>query len=721
MRRRALILKSAGSTETSEDLLLGRFQLDRIAPGTDLSLENPLFTGEVVADGPTRVLRITDAAMPRLPSVRQDELNHFQQKPDIPSSLAVSLVVKLSHGIGVSVVDWSPQELLYVRLEDIHLERKVNSKKETVNIAIGNIQWNNQLWVTPYPVLLKMGRRSDSSISRRRNRRHDAISLSWRRSLNAGGGHGNVTLLERVELNSEPIFVNVDGKLPSLLFRMIRQVAGIGIDINSHAVSGTSRDEELRKFLNLTETDTTEDEGSQKKVLRTFEHDADGELMTTAAISAKLKTRPLPLVPSFHSGPYGGPGLPAVVRKEKKESLSKPQHKYYIEKLRISATKADLSWSGALPGLVSSLLFRALTIERLPLRLRPYSSSHAYGNAKDHVQSLKSHYLSFWRVLDLLMGLSYNPTFMFRAVAYTFRESCSSFLDSWSSNSKKMATDLSLMLSQEIEFQPTYDDGLPLQESRPTRLVLAQTVLGPFIGGTVNVLHGSAALTSWVSTLFKYGSHGSGHHPLTRGLVRSRNPRLFAHMDGKDLLVEYVEGENAGKALLSRVRMGMHLGEGYIFHTEGARQPKLLSKGATDLDPAPLILMITTERVLLVNGKLDRNFCSVVWESLFLNIIHVEMVEDADMSDSSTFDQVVIWYLCDIEFAAGNGEDRLTKYSQAIVSGVDVLHSKSVFVPRRVGAQLIAKMSGVDQRLSNDFLGSANSSTVSPVENGRKA
>jgi hypothetical protein len=703
LRRRALIVKSTGSTDLAENYMLGRFNLDRIAPGTELNLESTLFAGEVVADGPTRVLRITDASMPRLSTFRQDELNHFQQKPDLATSLAVSLLVRLTHGIGISVVDWSPQELLYVRLDDIHIERKLDAKKDTVNIAIGNIQLNNQLWVTPYPVLLKMGRRSDSSSSRRRNRRHDAVSLSWRRSLNTDGDYGNVTLLERVELSSEPIFVNVDGKLPGLLFRMIRQIAGIGLDGNRN-LSPSSRDDELRKLLDLTEIDTAADVSSPRKAFRTFEHDADGELMTTAAIAAKLKTRPLPLVKTIHSESYTGHGLPGVVRKDKNESVSKTQHKYYIENLRISATKADLSWSGALPGQFSSLLLRALTFERLPLRLRPYSSSHAYGNAKDHLLSLQSHYLSFWRILDLLMGLSYNPTFLFRAVAYTFRESCASILDSWSNASKKTAKDWSRILPKEMEFQPTYDDGLPFQEAMPRSFVLKQAILGPFVIGTAFLLRGSSSVTAWVSSLLKYGRQNGTHHLLTRGLVRSRNPRLFAHMDGKDLLVEYVEGENAGKALLSRVRMGMHLGEGYIFHTEGARQRQIKFKSPTDLDAAPLIVMITLERVLLLNGKLDRNFCSVVWEAMFLNIIHIEVILAEEISSSTTFDQVIIWYLSDTEFAAGNAEDKTTKYSKALVAGIDVLHNKSVFVPHHTGEQLLAQMGSVDKRLLDNFL-----------------
>jgi hypothetical protein len=150
--------------------------------------------------------------------------------------------------------------------------------------------------------------------------------------------------------------------------------------------------------------------------------------------------------------------------------------------------------------------------------------------------------------------------------------------------------------------------------------------------------------------------------------------------------------------------MGMHLGEGYIFHTEEAKQRKIKPRSRNDLDSAPLILMITSERVLFLNGKLDRNFCSVVWETMFLNIVHLELIPgDMSLDMSSTFDEVIIWYLLGAAFATGNAEDRTVKYSKALASGVDVLGSKSVFVPRETGELLLSKMANVDKRLLKNF------------------
>lgn len=155
-------------------------------------------------------------------------------------------------------------------------------------------------------------------------------------------------------------------------------------------------------------------------------------------------------------------------------------------------------------------------------------------------------------------------------------------------------------------------------------------------------------------------------------------------------MVEYVEGENAGKALLSRVRMGVHLSEGYIFHTEEVRQIKEKAKSSYDLDPDPLIFMMTSERVLLLNGKLDADFCTVLWETTFLNLVHVELLE---AEEENTLQQVIVWYLTDVAMMDVDDEEPVKRYSGAVASGIDMLQSKCIYVPAGdVGKQIQEKI-----------------------------
>ena len=85
---------------------------------------------------------------------------------------------------------------------------------------------------------------------------------------------------------------------------------------------------------------------------------------------------------------------------------------------------------------------------------------------------------------------------------------------------------------------------------------------------------------------------------------RTRNPRLFAHVDCKELLVEYVEGENVGKALLLQVCAGHDLGEGYVLHAKNIHL-RSSSKGdyQADVNTTPLIIMITSERVFAIRQR----------------------------------------------------------------------------------------------------------------------
>ena len=67
-RRRYLAVEVADLGNTVHRRLIGRFKLDRAAPGNRVRLSDSSFFAQMIADGPTRVLRITDSSLPPLPS-----------------------------------------------------------------------------------------------------------------------------------------------------------------------------------------------------------------------------------------------------------------------------------------------------------------------------------------------------------------------------------------------------------------------------------------------------------------------------------------------------------------------------------------------------------------------------------------------------------------------------------------------------------------------------
>ncbi|CAM9365106.1 unnamed protein product [Discosporangium mesarthrocarpum] len=138
---------------------------------------------DMVADGPTRALQFTDARVDPLPagtasgprkaigfgsvgsssgfpgigdtgvggSRTQDLEGDMATLAD--QGLSLEAVVSLA-GIGVSVLDSSPQELLYLTVGGITIQYARGGQGESLRSSIRKLQVDNQLVVTPYPALL---------------------------------------------------------------------------------------------------------------------------------------------------------------------------------------------------------------------------------------------------------------------------------------------------------------------------------------------------------------------------------------------------------------------------------------------------------------------------------------------------------------------------------------------------------------------------------------
>ena len=623
--------------------------------------------------------------MPDLSKVGDNHLVKYSNSEE-GSHRTFFLNIKLTHGLGVSVIDWSPQELLFLRLEEISIVQRVDASQQRIDASIGRISIDNQLWISPYPVLLEMGSRKLAStlaqIARRKSRRHRAVTLSLCRPLISTSLYGDLTLLEWLEVVTDPVNIYVDGNLAIYLSRMMQQVIALG---NEGEDTLESRNSTLCRILSIPE-------GAEKKrkaAMETADIYSADDVVATAAIAAKARSS---------RGAVDADLTGISFENSRPPSLAKTRIKCYVEKLRISTTKLEISWSGSLAFLpLPRLMPLSLTFEGLPLLLRPYSSSHAYGTVEDHVQSLKSHYLSVWRILDLLLGLAVKPTFLINAVLYTWSESIASSLGSISRGLSKSKESLLLTL-KEAEPQPTYEDGRQIVP----RTSLQRKVAKPFLRFASWWLRNAESVTGLGAALFRYDPSKYGVRRRKAGIVRTRNPRLFANVDGKDLLVEYSEGENAGKALLSRVRMGMHLGEGYVCHIEGLYQKVAGLWSSSTRIPGTLILIMTFERMVLVNGSLSLDFCSVVWEVTFDNLIHVE----AAQSEDAGFELLTIWYLADKLDKTKGEEHLMARYAKSLVGdpghGLDNLLCTRVYVPHGHVKALLAKANEAKRMLYLD-------------------
>ena len=109
------------------------------------------FLVSVSADGPTRVFRIEDQLVGPAKTVAQSAASAKGQ--DGEGEVGLSFSVKLPE-IGLSLVDSVPQELLYMTLSDTNVGYAKTTAEESFEVGIFSVQIDNQLYNTPYPVLM---------------------------------------------------------------------------------------------------------------------------------------------------------------------------------------------------------------------------------------------------------------------------------------------------------------------------------------------------------------------------------------------------------------------------------------------------------------------------------------------------------------------------------------------------------------------------------------
>ncbi|XP_062282583.1 intermembrane lipid transfer protein VPS13D isoform X2 [Scomber scombrus] len=111
---------------------------------------------QVLPDGPTRVLQISDFNQRRMirssPSTEQDRTKEDVKKKEPEQELEV--LVNLEEGVGVSLVNKVPEELVFTTLSGIDVHFTRTAANEVLELSIQSIQVDNQLLGTTQPVML---------------------------------------------------------------------------------------------------------------------------------------------------------------------------------------------------------------------------------------------------------------------------------------------------------------------------------------------------------------------------------------------------------------------------------------------------------------------------------------------------------------------------------------------------------------------------------------
>ncbi|KAH3833861.1 hypothetical protein DPMN_107177, partial [Dreissena polymorpha] len=107
-------------------------------------------------DGPVRVLQINDVQHRQIQKtiseddidweIYEESLNHkTNEKRSKLQQRNIEFDMNLKGGLGVSLVNSTPEELLYIRLKNITLNYRENAKAVTMEMTVANIQADNQL------------------------------------------------------------------------------------------------------------------------------------------------------------------------------------------------------------------------------------------------------------------------------------------------------------------------------------------------------------------------------------------------------------------------------------------------------------------------------------------------------------------------------------------------------------------------------------------------
>ncbi|XP_065141972.1 intermembrane lipid transfer protein VPS13D isoform X2 [Paramisgurnus dabryanus] len=111
---------------------------------------------QVVPDGPTRVLQISDFSqrhMNRLSPSMEERQNKESTESKVPDE-ELEVSVSLEEGVGLSLVNKVPEELLFATLSGIDMHFTRTAASEVLELRVRDIQVDNQLLGTTHPVML---------------------------------------------------------------------------------------------------------------------------------------------------------------------------------------------------------------------------------------------------------------------------------------------------------------------------------------------------------------------------------------------------------------------------------------------------------------------------------------------------------------------------------------------------------------------------------------
>lgn len=379
----------------SRSEMVGTFSFNRLE---SFPLKNNLII-RLIARGPTRVLCIHDHRI----SMNSTIIN--KTEPDAAKPELFKLYMNVA-SLGISIIDRTPQELLYISITDISVEHTTSVGEDSLKMEVSRVQVDSQILNTPFPSLLYPLKHEEDEIMPQKNhingilptltsqlyvmsrnsRRPVFLSIEVIRNFTYPG----VMFVPTLSIKVSPFDVNIEGVVISRLYNMISSFMNEN-SLDFQALGDTNSN--LVQYFKSNQASRSSSTGKQdlltgrKDILEDVtnisrHHFVDEFGVETVANAIARKVFELSAPPL---------------------RLTQPSPKVYLQHMELSDLSINVSFSAeginpvinsivasgdslmsnALSTVLIAMFSTALKIDNCPLRFSTYSLDHAFLSVDD--------------------------------------------------------------------------------------------------------------------------------------------------------------------------------------------------------------------------------------------------------------------------------------------------------------------------------------------------
>eukprot|EP00941_MAST-03F_sp_MAST-3F-sp1_P003449 g3449.t1 len=610
-------------------LIIGEFSLDLIQKHARVIKHRLADHGLVVtisAEGPTRVIRFSDDRVffadglglqseddRLLGKIKQR--NRDTEKMSDEKGFDLCLQAELP-GLGISLLNSSPEELLYTYLDGISGCIELSDQATSYRLDVKGLQIDNQVLSARYPVVLKPQSKFQPAL--------------WflQVAMVTDQRYPGLTYVDNLSIDIQPMSVMIDATLlPKLTRFAMTALAGERIDVEQQQ-SGVEN-------LNLEglEPDGDDMEGNRMMVtqvqglkMREWNDLKDPQVVEEAQNldfrgggeeSAKFYFRAIDIAPVYVSLSFCIATPDALVKEQRSPQpmllMTALMNTFAnVENAFLGTKQVQLRHIFSTPTAAAEMIKRRYASDLLGQAYKLIGSADILGNPVGLVNSLAQGLYDFVRmplaglahgdVAELGRGLLFGSSSLLRNTAFAATDAIARFFSGASRGLAALAT----------------DDFTGFRAGDGTLNGIVWGALGVFIcptrGAQRNGIGGFARgfLAGIIGLLCKPASGliwslsermAQLRDALTTGdnfkrrLRRVRPPRYFP--SGRKVLRHYKKEESEGEELIARVEFGRYRSDGYIRH-------EIVGKGKG------MLLLLTTKRILVVFNDVKR-YCVLAW------------------------------------------------------------------------------------------------------------